>query len=239
VKIKFEPAFENADLLYDKPTPAAREIPEWYKKMPLTMDGEPLRLIDGGKGVNATVKACPPFMDSITSGYIFKLPCDIEVSKNDDGGLDFNWLTDIPGLVSSHSPDQVPGVTFTGSTHGGALKWKAGWKIITPRGYSTMFVHPLNRLDLPFQTLSGIVETDTYVVATEFPFILNDESIKDYPFIIEKGTPIIQAIPFKRSNWTSEFLKFDEKLDIANRFRLRSKMFRSYKTQYWKSKRYL
>jgi len=236
--ISFEPAFENADLFYEKPSPASRSMPGWYKKMPLTIDGEKMRTIDHGLGVNATLKACPPFMDSVTSGYLLTLPCDVEVSINDDGGLDFNWMADIPGLVASHSPDQLPGVSFPSSSHGGALKWKAGWKVKTPRGYSTMFVHPLNRSDLPFYTFSGIVETDRYSVATEFPFIFSNEVIQDYPFIIEKGTPIVQVIPFKRNNWKSEVLPFDIKANIKNTFNLRSKLFRSYKTQYWQSKRY-
>ena len=232
--IKFEPAFENADLFYERPIPAAASIPEWYKKMPLTVDGEKKKNIYQ----NATVKACAPFMDSITSGYLLSLPCDIEVSINETGGLDFDWMTDIPGLVTSHSPEQVPGVSFLSSSHGGALKWKAGWKVETPKGYSTMFVHPLNRSDLPFYTFSGIVETDRYSVATEFPFIFNNEAIQEYPFVIEKGTPIVQVIPFKRDNWKSDVVPFDLKAIIKNNFNLKSKLFRSYKTQYWQSKRY-
>lgn len=238
MKIQFEPAFDGADLMYSPPIPAARIIPGWYKEMPLTFDNQKMQLVDNGRGVNATVKACPPFMDSLTSGYILTLPCDVEISINDNGGLDFNWMADIEGLITSHSPDQLPNVSFPGSSHGGALKWKSGWVIKTPKGYSTMFTHPLNRIDLPFYTLSGIVETDRYGVATEFPFILNNELITEYPFILQKGTPIIQAIPFKRNSWSSGLVKFDQKKYIKNKFNLRSKLFRSYKTQYWQSKRY-
>jgi hypothetical protein len=74
------------------------------------------------------------------------------------------------------------------------------WSIKTPKGYSSIFTHPINRVDLPFYTLGGVVDTDGWGDAGSHPFLLK----KGWEGIIEKGTPIIQVIPFKRENWLSD-----------------------------------
>ena len=239
-KVLFEPAFQDADVFYDKPQPAARSIPEWYKKMPLTIDGtNAVRIPKDGSVNNSTLKGCSPFLDSLTAGYIMTTPCDIQVSKNpEENSLSFNWTIDLPGLVSSHDSRQVENIPPSSNFDGGALKWKAGWKMITPKGYSTLFTHPLNRDDLPFYTLSGIVETDTYGLATEFPFLMNT-AITDNYFILPKGTPIVQAIPFKRDNWKSEYLEFDLEKNKRQQAKLRSTIVKSYKKNYWQNKKFL
>jgi hypothetical protein len=71
-----------------------------------------------------------------------------------------------------------------------------GWK--TPRGWSTLVTHPINRFDLPFETIGGIVDSDRYGSGGNLPFYLK----KDWQGILEAGTPIAQIIPFKRESWT-------------------------------------
>lgn len=231
MKITFEPAFKDAELFYEKPIPAINDLPEWYKTMNLTVDGKPPGMTENGGGANYTVKGCTPFLDSLSAGYIFRLPCDISIKINDEGTLNFSWLADISNLITSHDSRQVSNVPLSYHNDGGALKWRAGWTIHTPKGYSTLFTHPLNRQELPFYTLSGVVETDRYQIATEFPFLMHhDRAEKE--FILEKGTPIVQAIPFKRDDWKSSFIEFDEKKHIAEEAKLKSKILRSYKNQF-------
>ena len=240
MKIKFEPAFKDAEMFYEQPKPAATFIPNWYRSMPKTVDGSShVHLSEDKSASNMTLKGCSPFLDSLTSGYIMSLPCDIEISFNEFDELNVNWLIDLEDLVSGHDGSQLPGMKSLASNHYGALKWRAGWRVITPPGYSTLFVHPLNRTDMPFQTFSGVVETDSYGLPVEFPFILNNLLIKEDRFIIEKGTPIVQAIPFKRDNWNSEIVAFNEKQNKQSQINLKSKIGRSYKKQYWKGKKFL
>jgi hypothetical protein len=234
MQIKFYPAFKDADLFYEKPTPAVSAIPDWYKKIPLTFDGDKPRIV-GDLATNMTAKACSPFLDSLSAGYMFFLPADIQIDKNEDGGLSINWLVDIPDFISSHSAGQTDGISFSDNTPVSALKWRAGWRVSTPKGYSTLFIHPLNRTDLPFYTLSGIVDTDTYRMPTEFPFVFDPRLIED-SLIIPKGTPIVQAIPFKRNDWYMGFGEFDKKEYKRERFKLRSKISRSYKSMFWQRK---
>jgi hypothetical protein len=41
----------------------------------------------------------------------------------------------------------------------------------------------------------------------------------DFEGIVEKGTPMIQIIPFKRENWTSSFSQIDMEQSVINRDR--------------------
>lgn len=236
-KIQFEPFSEEIGLLYDKPTPAAEHLPEWYKNMPLHMDGETETGLskDGVAVSNLTLKGCVPFLDAITSGYMFTLPFDMELRRDYRGMINVRWATNMD-FIGTHGPDQAPGLPVAFGAGQTTLKWRPGWRVITPLGYSCLFVHPLNREDLPFRTLSGVVDTDTYKLGVEFPFQMIDP--KKEVTILERGMPICQVIPFKRENWKSETIPFDEKANRKNGFELKSKLARSYKTKFWQRKSY-
>jgi hypothetical protein len=239
MKLKFEPADEEAALLFEMPKPSAQSIPHWYKDMPVHMDGEKeTGLSKTGVAVsNLTLKGCSPFLDALTSGYTFTLPCDIEFRFYPDKGINVRWATNV-NLLGSHGPDQAPGLPGPVGGNKDLLKWRPGWRVITPPGHSCLFTHPLNRHDLPFRTFSGVVDTDSYPLGVEFPFQLLNTINSDI-FILEAGTPICQVIPFKRDSWKSERVEFDETQNKINGFKLKSKIVRSYKSQFWHKKSYL
>jgi hypothetical protein len=114
------------------------------------------------------------------------------------------------------------------------FKFKNNWSIKTPKGYSALFVHPLNRGDLPFYTLSGFVDTDDYNTPVNFPFLIR----ADFEGIIPKGTPIAQVIPIKRESWTHEVNNYDPKFTIEKEAKLNSTIYRAYKNLFWKRKDY-
>jgi hypothetical protein len=62
-----------------------------------------------------------------------------------------------------------------------------------------LVTHPLNRFDLPFTTVSGIVD-EGVPWGGNFSFWVN----KGFQGVIPKGTPIAQIIPFKTESWKSE-----------------------------------
>jgi hypothetical protein len=114
-----------------------------------------------------------------------------------------------------------------------ALKWSVPWSIKTPPGYSLLFTHPLNRFDLPFYTMSGIVDTDTYEIPVNLPFVIKEGFMGK----IEKGTPLAQVIPIKRENWKSSVEEYNSK----NNFlldKLRTVIDGSYRLQWWHKKNY-
>ena len=234
--IKFEPMNKDTVELIQPPRVAAGCIPEWYKNAPLHMDGEKQDSLSKETTAtsNLTMKGCSPFLDALTHGYMYELPFDIEFRRDNFGKLGIRWATGID-LISGHTPEQHEGLAKPYDGYDGVLKWKFTYRIITPPGYSCLFTHPLNRNDLPFRTLSGIIETDTYPGVIEFPFQLLD-NFDENVYIMEKGTPLCQIIPFKRDNWEGKKLEYNELSMAKAHFDLKSKIVRSYKTQWWKKK---
>jgi len=234
MKIKFKEDREDAEILFGRPEPAKNFIPSWYKDMPLRTYEEKKDGIsrEGCTSNNYTLKGCVPFLDALTGGYMFYAPCDIEVGFDTDGRYFLRWLTDF-NPVSSHSVAQTASLPRLSDRADFVFKWYSGWQITTPRGYSTLFTHPFNRNDLPFRTLTGIVDTDKHPVATHFPFQILDT---DEKFIIEKGTPICQVIPFKRDSWESSFLGYDAKENKKNMNFMQSKISRVYRNNFWSKK---
>lgn len=236
MKIIFRPDNEITEIVGLPPIPATKSIPNWYKKMPLLQDGyKKAGIMNEDSFVpNKTLKSCVPFFDAMIAGYIYCLPADLEVKRQQDS-ISFKWRVE-GDFVESHNPNiQAPGLPKApGNDDGALLKWNGHWVINTPASYSVMFTHPLNRHDLPFRTFSGIVDTDAYDAAVSFPFEWIGPNTDAY--ILEKGTPIVQIIPIKRDDWNHEISKFDSVRQRKFRFDFASKIISSYKNQYWNRK---
>lgn len=237
MKITLTPASKVAELVVPKPEKASDFMPQWFKDIPTHEDG-----YDGNRmskhvqdGTSLTVRGCNPFLDTLTSGYIFQLAADVEFNWDGDQFVP-SWLVDYP-IMEGQAEYQTRGIPKVDKRIQFVYKFSSGWKLNTPKGYSTLFTHPLNRHDLPFRTFSGIVETDRYNVQTDFPFQVIPPKDRS-PLLIKKGTPICQAIPFKRDDWTSEVKDFSHEEEFANRFNLRSMLDRSYRNQFWVRKNY-
>lgn len=232
-KIIFSPI--NDQQVFDSPTPASRSIPDWYKKTPKTTDLKPSQ-IDNEYKTNGTVKLCMPFLDALRIGYTYCLPMDVQVEVDNKKEIaQLKWAAGGEDFISTHSLDQFPIEGIHKNDIYQPFKWLFPFSIKTPKGYSTFFTHPLNRNDLPFKTLSGIVETDLYPLNVNFPFLLAPPKNLDF-FIIEAGTPIAQIIPFKREEWISECSA--EPVSQRATFDLKKKIQNSYKKQWWIKKRY-
>jgi hypothetical protein len=210
--------FQSVHPIFDvpKPTPAAKHVPDWYRKMP---------------GVNdkiMTVKKCVPFLDVMTSGYIISSPVDVYFD-----GSSFSELSKVKAVSMHHTQQtiDVP-VPFGFSTQ--PYKWENFFTISTPKGYSTLFVHPTNRYDLPFLSISGVVDTDAHPIPVNFPFFLKD----GFKGVIPAGTPIIQAIPFKRENWISKVEDSAHVKEHPDVYRMHNPPFGFYKKHWWSRKTY-
>jgi hypothetical protein len=177
--------------------PAKKHIPKWYK------DILPEKQV-AGEMYKTNVKNCMPFLDSYLSGYMIETTQDFIVSKINDQTI-FNWPLDNEQLltIGQRQENHIPALEGFEQT---AFIWKLIHSIKLPAGYSALFTHPLNRTDLPFYSLSGIVDLDEGMNGGSYPFFIK----KNFEGIIPLGTPIIQVIPFKREVWKSEF---DESLE--------------------------
>jgi hypothetical protein len=170
------------------PMPAAQAIPQWLKEMPMEVAA-------GGGQILPSVKKCPPFVEAMTCGYLMPLPGEVTFTMDATGRLSFEC--EGPML------DAQPAVQYAGTPFGGAVvvKFINPWLIRTPPGFSTLIVPPLNRFEIPFQILSGVVETDLYYREVAFPALCLMRPGQQVR--LPRATPIAQAIPFRRDAWRS------------------------------------
>jgi hypothetical protein len=229
-ELSFIPTNSELSVTGHTPKPAVAKIPSWFKKMPRYPDGK--FASSGLANIKQTVKACSPFLDAFSMGYVISLEADVLVKRVADTHQ-FEWL--IGGtLISLHSqyqvaPDQIPAGFSTIP-----YKFENQYIIKTPKGYSSLIMHPLNRTDLPFITMAGVVDTDNYDLQINFPFLLRD----DFEGILEAGTPIAQVIPIKRETWGHKILGLDlERAKIAYS-KVKHKIVNGYKSQFWNRKDY-
>jgi len=216
------------------PKLASALVPEWYKKVDSYINGEKKPTGEGSS--SATVKRCMPVFDAIVGGYIILSAADVFVSQKEteDGTKQPYYEWSSYGLIQFHPIEQMPEHPARNG-HMAYPKWINPWAIKTPEGYSSLFVQPMHR-ESPFTILPGIVDTDTYTAAVNFPFVLNDINFEG---LIPAGTPIAQVIPIKREDWemsigTQE--EFMEQQQVTNR--LQTKFFDRYKSMFRQPKVY-
>lgn len=215
-------------------SPASSFLPKWYRESNTSAYGMNTELVPfNPSATTATYKKCIPFFDAMTSGYIVSLTADLEVTKKDNGMPYLLWRTNRK-IVTDHSIEQWEGLPCPEGYSSWVYKWHNQFGLKTPKNYSLLFTSPFNRFDLPFITISGIVDTDSYDMAVHFPFFIKN----DFIGIIEKGTPIAQIIPIKNEYWKIEVEKYDEDEVVTKVEKFRSTIKRSYKNNCWKRKEY-
>jgi hypothetical protein len=177
-----------------EPTPAREALPEWLRAMPRIapsdMHPAPVR----------TVKQCPPFVDAMSHGFVIPLPCDVTVSA---GTLSWDWDVPPPAArhhprapVSFHAAAQVEGAPFRRPDQV-IVKFNSFWTIELEAGWSLFATHPVNRDDLPFRLLSGLVDCDRFSdVGLLFPAVWLDP---EWNGVLSRGTPVAQCFPVPRA----------------------------------------
>lgn len=243
-KIKFIPISENVTSIINPPIPASRLIPEWYKHQKAMLTPT-LQLQEDGNP-STTIKKCMPVLDDMTSGYYITLASDLIVSWNhEDNAPGFSWSLDtagdqningerdnLPPIISGHSREQISQMPVPGEYSPFPKKFSNYYRIVTPSGYSCLFRHPSYWMDLPFYTLSGIVDTDKHPVPVNFPFLIR----AGWEGLIPEGTPIVQFIPFRRTEWESEVIYGDNREGSLEYRRATKKIMHRYKDN-WRSRK--
>jgi len=244
-EIEFSAHEDYFALKEDYPIPTKLNIPEWYKNLEHTI-------------FNKTIKGCMPFLDSLTAGYILKMPQDFYIGHNLDNknekGEEFKDCFQEPGLrgisqiigakginlnsnLDVHSKNQLEGSPLIEKNKNLPFhKIYNPWKIKTPKGYSCLFVPPLNNSDDRFSIIPGIVDTDNHPWEINFPIVINGDKYPVLETLIKKGTPYVQIIPFKRDSWKMKFKSRTQK-EIQNSVIFnRLNLLNMYKNKYWNKK---
>jgi len=187
-----------------RPVPARGLLPDWLRAMPANAHSE-----IHGRDIR-TVKQCPPFVDAMAYGVMILLPCDVTV---DHGSL--SWAWDIPEPATSghpraplsfHVPAQLTDTPFAPSGQA-AIKFNSFWTIEVDPGWSLFATHPVNRDDLPFRTITGLVDADRFHDGgINFPALWTEP---DFSGVLPKGTPVAQCFAVPRTAPELVFECFD------------------------------
>jgi hypothetical protein len=236
--IYFEELF--SELGCPKPTPAVNAIPKWFKEMDRFYGKDDRASIHARE--NGTIRDCPAVNDALFSGYTLYLPADIFIdatgteieydighfgkgSRIEDANFNF---------IAMHSKSSTKGYNTLFDVHEQTMKWQTYWGVRTDEGYSTLFIHPIHRTDLPFHMVTAIVDTDKFGTREPYGFFIK----KGFKGIIHRGTPMLQVFPFKREEWKMEIVEPDGKDYIRNKQMISSVFNQPYKKLFWQRKKY-
>ena len=196
-----------------EPVPAAEALPGWLRAMPSEVAAPSLV----GEAVR-TLKHCPPVIDALTAGVIIPLVTDLHVAG---GEIAWDWNPPIleDALISRapvglHVPEQASGAPFRLRTNA-VVKFMNFWTLEVPPGWSLLFTHPLNREDLPFRSLSGVVDCDLFRDGyVHFPALWTDPGFEG---TLPRGTPVAQVFPLPREGLVLDVAELDEAGIARNR----------------------
>lgn len=183
---------------------------------------------------SGTVKKCIPFLDAASAGFIIPAWSDIEfVAEGDSLKINFPQNLPMTESLGQHSIDQISGHPLQDVPYGDMpLKFINPWIVKTAPGYSCLFTSPLNHLETRIKILDGVVDTDTYYNQVNFPFLYTGGEGR---YLIKKGTPLVQVIPFKRENWNNSWQvkQMDNQKRIATSAKLSTLFYDAYKRLFW------
>lgn len=192
MKITFRCPPELLDFL-PRPVPATDGLPAWLRAMPMQVEMAELG------GAIRTLKHCPPFIDAMRAGFLMPLVTDIRV---ENGALSWDWDPPITALgritrspLGFHHAEQASGSPLHDPDRI-FLKFNNFWAIELEPGWSLLVTHPVNRADLPFQTLTGLIDADLFGSGLiQFPARWIDAG---FDGVLARGTPVAQCIPVRR-----------------------------------------
>jgi hypothetical protein len=187
-----------------RPLPARQALPDWLRRMPSRAFSE-----THDSDVR-TVKQCPPFVDAMAHGFLMPLPCDVLVR---DGVFSWQWNlaplaveTHPRAPLSFHVPAQAAGSPFHDPQQA-IVKFNSFWTVELEPGYSLFATHPVNRADLPFRLLTGLVDADRFAdVGILFPAVW---VAPHFSGVLRAGTPVAQCFPILRDSHELVFEALD------------------------------
>ena len=182
---------------------------------------------------------CMPFADALTAGYMQETWQDINIDniRLEDGRVEFVHFTPVKPDILSTRAQERHAMPIPEEYYPFELTWHPAWVPELPKGYSAIITQPFNRVDLPFYTLTGVIDSDTFTHSFEksqLPFFLK----KSFTGIIPIGTPMYQIIPIKREDWTSIKNSYNEDEQIRQVHKLRQHFWGGYKKHHWVKKNY-
>ena len=224
-----------------KPEPIKFNIPNWYKELEHSVSSK-------------TVKGCMPFLDSLTTGYLLKLPVDLSLEHNfiDDNERKSNLVSGLNPVndlihtmnLNLKGIDEIHPTYQLGNKCPIVHKNKDlpiqkilnPWIIKTPKNYSCLFLPPMNNTDDRFSIIPAIVDTDNFSSEINFPFVVNGDKYPILKTVIKAGTPFVQIIPFERKSWKLKIKTETKDQHQQRRYEQEKHVLHNYKQRWWTKK---
>jgi hypothetical protein len=111
------------------------------------------------------------------------------------------------------------------------MKFHNPWIISTPKGWSVYFKNPSNNWSNDIELIEGIVDTDTYQSEVNFPYVWTGS--EEGEWVIPRGTPLIQVIPFKRTKTKMSITRTNYRKHALIQSKLNTKFIDRYRDLFW------
>ena len=240
MEIKFQCVMDTENRLFE-PVPARQVKPEWYKKLPTMLPNGPRKHLKTetikkcpamhdwlsmgylirnrhsvfvfiGHDGNEPVSISLPLKDDVTPEELKKIK-ESETPEQLMAHSKGMILAENEWLEGSQKHGGHPAVQVKGSSWDDKMcfKFKMDFLIETPKGTSCYYLDPFLFDNPYFQTWQGVIDTDNFNQLTTNNMLIFYPKV-DNSFIIPKGTPLVQIVPFVRYPWkhTVEFLSREE-----------------------------
>ena len=165
------------------------------------------------KTTAATIKYCPGVYDFTNYGYIVPAWQDSQFWVNDDGQIE--WQVPEPmqqiNNIKIFDKNQIDTCPVLDNTASYILKLISPWFINTPKGTSLIMCKPFYHYSNDFDVCPGVLDSDIDREANKIINAFIRFNVKNKVIHIKAGQPLIQLIPFKRTNWKLKHVEIDKK----------------------------
>jgi len=193
-KIKFVTPYPRVAEMFP-PVPAAKVLPDWWKRMPLDA-------IDGGGHRVMTAKRCPAMGEQLSQGYVFSLWTDIRITTSEaDDHLSWESVWKEYDALEFFTPLASDGMPNVVGKHPWVMKFIFPWFIRATPGVSCTFL-PLHyqEPDPRFTILPGTFDCDVMPAING----VCTWDLREGDETIVSGTPIMTLVPFRRTQFRTE-----------------------------------
>jgi hypothetical protein len=189
------------------PKPAKNMMPEWWKQTAYEEAHASLDNVFAGN-----FKACPSFVDYLTNGFMIPMWTDAIIKYDSD--IDkYMWRTSSGTFaIDAHNNSQYLNSVdhlFLGKKSYFVFKFPAPWKMITPKGYSTLQLPAFYHFNEDFSAIPGVRDSDIYHNLNIQIALHTDKK----EIFIPRGTPLAHFVPFKRETETLEIVDYKDILE--------------------------
>ena len=193
--------------------PASNFVPEWYKKLDndFVNEGPKYALKSNPDYAIAenppTVKRCPGIFDFLHAGYIVPAWSDFIIRWNGGDELPMvssSYAVDKVNGVGIHEHKQAEGAPFFNNSCKDIIKLKSPWTVNTSEGISLMILQPYYHNSTDITIMPGLLDSDVNRISNNLLQIFIKVNTQGKDIFIERGTPLLQIIPFKRSDYKFE-----------------------------------